>query len=209
MSTSGVAVAILDFRLSVTSDCVRDIAVEFRDTENMGIAVEISLLCCTEPEIAWGYFFTTWLLKWGVKIWLLHVGKVLASLFTAFFMLLDTAWVRMQHVYGTVFGLRHVYNHDIIPPEAIAWRNYKNARLRVLAIRFVIIAIIIGRRATMLSQTLAFASFGIFTKAYNTPLAHYAITKRWDAINAIQVYNMVLLYMLVTSVSTRATWNQL
>ena len=46
--------AILDFRLPVTSDSIRNSAIEFLDPENRGVAVGIFILSIIEPEIPWG-----------------------------------------------------------------------------------------------------------------------------------------------------------
>ena len=56
MGSSGLAAAILDFRLPVTSDGVCNGAVVFLDPENMGAAVGIILLSCLQAEICLGWF---------------------------------------------------------------------------------------------------------------------------------------------------------
>src|SRR5664279_5177178 len=48
--------AILDFRLPLTSDGIRNSTIEFLDPKNMGVAVGILSLSGTEPEIRWGVF---------------------------------------------------------------------------------------------------------------------------------------------------------
>ena len=54
MGSSGLAAAILDFRLPVTSDGVCNSAIVFLDPENMGVAVGIILLSCLQAEICLG-----------------------------------------------------------------------------------------------------------------------------------------------------------
>ena len=58
MGSSGLAAAILDFRLPVTSDGVCNSAIVFLDPENMGVAVGIILLSCLQAEIYLGGGFT-------------------------------------------------------------------------------------------------------------------------------------------------------
>ena len=54
MGSSGLAAAILDFRLPVTSDGVCNSAIVFLDPENMGVAVGIILLSCLQAKICLG-----------------------------------------------------------------------------------------------------------------------------------------------------------
>ena len=48
---SGLAAAISSFSLPVSTSSLSDSTTEFPDPENMGVAVGISLLSCTEAEI--------------------------------------------------------------------------------------------------------------------------------------------------------------
>src|SRR5208282_3765583 len=48
---SGLAAAIFKNRLPVTSDSIRNGAIELLDPENVGLAVETKLLSCLEAEI--------------------------------------------------------------------------------------------------------------------------------------------------------------
>ena len=52
-----ITAAILDFRLPVTSDDIRNSAVEFLDPENGGVAVGILFLSVIGAEIRWGLFY--------------------------------------------------------------------------------------------------------------------------------------------------------
>ena len=51
ISTSGLAAAIFKNRLPVTSDSIRNGAIELLDPENGGLAVERELLSCLEAEL--------------------------------------------------------------------------------------------------------------------------------------------------------------
>jgi len=53
-SISGLAAAMLDLQLKTTSGDVAYITVESGTSENMGIAIEISLIATPEPAISWG-----------------------------------------------------------------------------------------------------------------------------------------------------------
>src|SRR5664279_6151943 len=51
LSTSGLAAAIFDFRLSVMSDIIHNSPIEFLDHENVGISVEIAFLSSLQAEL--------------------------------------------------------------------------------------------------------------------------------------------------------------
>jgi len=51
MSTSGLAAAILDVSLPVSSDSIVGITVGLLDPENIGLAVGIALILCVQVEI--------------------------------------------------------------------------------------------------------------------------------------------------------------
>ena len=51
ISTSGLAAAIFKNRLPVTSDSIRNGAIELLEPENGGLAIETELLSCLEAEI--------------------------------------------------------------------------------------------------------------------------------------------------------------
>ena len=55
-SISGLVAAILDLQLITTSGDVASYTAESGTSENMGIAVGISLIAALEPEITWGNF---------------------------------------------------------------------------------------------------------------------------------------------------------
>ena len=48
---TGLAAAIFKFLLPLTLGCINNRALDFMDTENVGVAVEISFLGVTEPDI--------------------------------------------------------------------------------------------------------------------------------------------------------------
>jgi len=50
-TTSGLTAAILDFLLPVWSDNIPSGPIGFRDSENIGIAVDIAFLTCLQAEI--------------------------------------------------------------------------------------------------------------------------------------------------------------
>jgi len=54
MTTSGLAAAILHWRLPVAPGSFKYSAFQFLDSESMGLAIEIYILCSLQGEISTG-----------------------------------------------------------------------------------------------------------------------------------------------------------